>query len=151
VRDVDEKDRMHPSIELTTEEWHLLERLTATVLPSDEQPGACEADVIGFLRRAFGAGRWAGQRELLTTGLRTLDALARSQCGSAFASCPPDACAAVLDRLQRVPHRSARRFLTLAIDMTLAGFLCAPRHGGNRDRIGWTVVGWQPIEPSRTG
>jgi gluconate 2-dehydrogenase gamma chain len=134
-------------IELSTDEWRLLEQLIVTVLPSDDQPGAIEADVIGFLRRAFDAGRWSAQRELFTSGLRTLDALARSRRGSPFAGCAEADRDAIVAALLHTPHPRAGRFLRLLVDMTLAGFLCAPRHGGNRDGIGWTVVGWQPIEP----
>lgn len=134
-------------IDLGAEEWRLLEQLVATVLPSDDQPGAIEADVMGFLRRAFDTGRWSAQRELFTSGLRTLDMLARRRCGSPFASCTAADRDAIVSEFLNIPHPRASGFLRLLVDMTLAGFLCAPRHGGNRERIGWTLVGWQPIEP----
>ncbi len=138
-------------IELNTEQWRVLERAAATVLPGDEQPGAVEADVMGFLRRAFTAGRWSADAELVTSGLRTLDTLARSRYGTPFAHCSPADRDVVLEALRRVPHPGARRFLALLVEMTLTGFLCTPRHGGNRDHVGWATIGWQPIVPARRG
>lgn len=134
-------------IELTVEQWQLLEGLTATVLPSDDAPGAVEAHVGVFLRRAFESGRWSARHELLTSGLRTLELLARSRGHRSFAACGPAERDEILARLQRLPHPQVRRFLALIVEMTLTGFLCDPRHGGNHDGAGWAAVGWQPRDP----
>jgi gluconate 2-dehydrogenase gamma chain len=137
-------------IELSTAQWRALERLTETLLPRDEHAGAADADVIGFLRAALAAGRWARFGELLTSGLATIDAIARARHGRVFASCTCEERDAVLIEVSCVPHPRAQRFLRLVVVMTLAGFLCHPRHGGNRGRIGWGVIGWSPVEPARS-
>ena len=136
-------------IELTAAQWNTLEQLMVTVLPSDEQPGAEEAGVIGFLRCALAQGRWASRGELLASGLGTLDALARSRCGTSFAACGAADRDAMVAVIQRVPQGQTQRFLALVIDMALTGFLCVPRHGGNRHYVGWETIGWRPIDPSR--
>lgn len=136
-------------IELTTAQWEALEQLIVTVLPDDEQPGAGQAGVICFLRRALAQGRWSSRGELLRSGLGTLDALARSRCGLPFAACDAADREAIVALVQRVPQGQTQRFLAFAIDMALTGFLCLPRHGGNHQNVGWETIGWHPVDPSR--
>jgi gluconate 2-dehydrogenase gamma chain len=136
-------------IDLTAAQWQALEQLMITVLPRDEQPGAAEAGVMCFLRRALPQGRWSTSGELLTSGLRTLDALAQQRCGAPFAACGAGDRDAIVAWVQRVPQGQTQRFLALAIEMALTGFLCEPRHGGNRQFAGWKTIGWHPVDPSR--
>jgi gluconate 2-dehydrogenase subunit 3-like protein len=74
--------------------------------------------------------------------------MAAQSYGKPFESCGDAERSEILRRLQRVPHRIARDFLTILVDLTLEGFLCDPSHGGNHAGAGWLAVGYSP-EPRR--
>jgi gluconate 2-dehydrogenase gamma chain len=45
----------------------------------------------------------------------------------------------------RVRGFDGRRFVHLLVVLTLEGFLCDPRHGGNRDGVGWRFARFSPV------
>jgi hypothetical protein len=46
------------------------------------------------------------------------------------------------DAIVAAVRRQRRPFYDLLVDHTVEGLLCAPEYGGNRDRSGWTLVGF---------
>ncbi|HEX5717165.1 MAG TPA: gluconate 2-dehydrogenase subunit 3 family protein [Thermoanaerobaculia bacterium] len=126
------------------EERHrLLTALGETILPADEGPGAAEAGVAGYLERALDR-RAARDRVRIESGLELVDTMARQRHGKVFADCGDEERADVLTELQRVPHRIVRGFLSKIVGLVIEGFLCHPRHGGNRGGVGWRAVGYSP-------
>jgi gluconate 2-dehydrogenase gamma chain len=122
---------------LTPEEARDLEAIAAQIIPSDDSPGAREAGVIHFIDAALGS--FAARRaESLRAGLAELNARVHAAQPHAthFAALDDDAQIAVLKREESTAFFGAVRFLTLA------GMFALPGYGGNRDHIGWKLLGF---------
>jgi gluconate 2-dehydrogenase gamma chain len=114
------------------------------VLPSDDGPGAREADAAGY---ADWYARQPGFRNIqhpLVFGLGLLEQLALSMHGASFAACTPGQQDEVLRKVQNIPHVTAQRFFSVLVWLTLSGFLCPPEYGGNQRRAGWDFIGFTP-------
>lgn len=114
-----------------------IEAVTARIIPTDDSPGAREAGVVWFIDRAL-AGFMAPAAGLVAAGIAGLNeaADARSS-GARFADLPPAAQDAVLRAHDQEP------FFGLVHFLTLAGMFALPAHGGNRDHIGWELIGFE--------
>jgi gluconate 2-dehydrogenase gamma chain len=118
---------------LSAEEARDFEAIAARIIPTTDSPGAREAGVIYFIDRAFGSfhrgdleGARAGYRELVA-GLRR----------GHFA----DLDEAAQDAYLRQHEHSA--FFELLRFMTICGFFGMSSYGGNRNSIGWTLLGME--------
>jgi len=112
-----------------------LDAIAARIIPTDETPGAREAGVIHFIDQALGdfMAEAAGE---LRAGLESLDALAMSAFeGERFSSLEPAAQDALLREIEETPFFGLMHFLTVA------GMFALPSYGGNRDYIGWQLLG----------
>lgn len=122
----------------------VLEAVCARILPSDAEPGATEAGCAEFIDRQLGLPHFDALRAQAERGLERLDDLAAKRHGRGFAQVT----AAEQDELLRAFQRPARglpgaHVFSLLLTLTLEGFLCDPRHGGNRGGVGWTFVGYR--------
>ena len=83
------------------------------------------------------ARHWPEQREPFRVGLSLVQrqVQARSPGARDFAALPAEAQDAVLQSIETDP------FFDVLRGMTLAGLLASPQYGGNRDHVGWTLVG----------
>jgi gluconate 2-dehydrogenase gamma chain len=95
-----------------------IEALAAQIIPSDDGPGAKEAGVIYFIDRAL-ATFDQDQRELYRTGLTAARAT-----GS-------------IASIERTEFFEALR------KHVIMGFLANPAWGGNRDKVGWKLIGFE--------
>lgn len=148
-----------------------VEAITARLIPSDENgPGAREADVVAFIDRQLAGFYGRGQRwylegpfpEPLDTqgyqgphapaalwreGLAALDAHCRAtHDGRGFAELDEAEQDAVLTGLEEgevsLEPVDAEQFFDFAREMTIEGFFADPIYGGNRDMLGWRLVGF---------
>jgi len=94
-----------------------LETLAAQIIPSDDTPGAKEAGVIFFIDRAL-ATFDQDKRPLYRDGL-----IAARAAGLSVA---------------KIEHTE---FFETLRRHTIMGFLASPAWGGNRDQIGWKLIG----------
>jgi len=94
-----------------------IEALAAQVIPSGDGPGAKEAGVIYFIDRAL-ATFDQDQRELYRTGL---------------------AAARPTGSIASIEHTEFFEALRKHVVM---GFLASPAWGGNRDKVGWKLIGF---------
>jgi gluconate 2-dehydrogenase gamma chain len=121
---------------LKQEEAADLEAIAARIMPSDDTPGAREAGVIYFMDKVLG-----NEREevlpALRKGLSDLQGITSTRYGHPALHTLPDG---MLDSLLRdiegTPFFDTVRYLTIA------GMFTAPIHGGNRDQIGWELIGF---------
>jgi len=131
---------------MTVEQRRTLKAATERLIPSTANSGgAAEARVMSFVD-------WAIEQELfeqhfLRVGeaLSLLDDLATSRYGSAFADCNETEQDSIMKGLHAFPHVIPRLRFESLLYITLAGFLCHPRYGGNRDLVGWSQIGFEPI------
>lgn len=122
---------------LTAEQLALVEAIVARLIPSDENgPGAAEARVGRYIERAL-AGAYAEQRSDYARGLEEVDRRASAGYGAGFVELAPDEQDAVLSELEASP------FFELVRRHALEGMFGDPAHGGNADRIGWKLLGYE--------
>jgi gluconate 2-dehydrogenase gamma chain len=113
-----------------------VEAITARILPTDDTPGAKEAGVVYFIDQAL-TGFAKDQAPLFAAGLASLAATVQKAHGSTatFASLTAEQQDAVLRGIEKTEFFGAIRFATLA------GFLSLPKYGGNKDYVGWKMIG----------
>ena len=135
-----------PYKNLSPAEARTLEAIVARLIPSDARsPGALEAGAAGYIDRALGDAL-AASRAAYTAGLAALDAHARAAAGKPFAELDADRQDALLRDLEQnvakgfTPSPSA--FFELVLGHTLEGTFSDPYYGGNRDFIGWELIGY---------
>jgi gluconate 2-dehydrogenase gamma chain len=121
---------------LTPQEAQTLEAVCAQLIPADRDPGAKEAGVVNYIDIQLGKA-FRKYRQQYRGGLAALDADSRARFGTAFAGL---AGAQQVDLLQGVERKSPA-FFDLLLNHTRQGFYGDPRHGGNRDRASWKMLG----------
>ena len=159
----------------------------ARIIPTDDAPGATEADCVEFVDRYLsgieyiyarpdGSGfesltgavarGWAQRIEILrekyVAGVEALDSAARARFGAGFAELETDRQDDILRALEQAGTQSASaggapgegpalqqtltetelEFLPLLVMHTRQGFYCDPIYGGNKNRVGWDVIGF---------
>lgn len=121
---------------LTADEAIELEAVTARIIPTDDTPGAKEAGCYWFIDHALNDFARDAQ-PLVRDGLRDLGrAAARAHGrGARFSALTGEQQDALLKAIERSEFFGFMRF------STIAGFLALPKYGGNKDYIGWQVVG----------
>jgi gluconate 2-dehydrogenase gamma chain len=121
---------------LTPDEFTEIEAITARIIPTDETPGAKEAGVAWFIDlglTTFGVR----DQPLIRDGLVRLSReVARAHRGKRrFSELTAEQQDAMLKTMEETPFFGFTRFATIA------GLLALPRYGGNKDYIGWELVG----------
>jgi gluconate 2-dehydrogenase gamma chain len=174
-------------------QWDTVRAACARIIPTDDDPGATEAGVVGFIDQylsgidyvyanPWGSGwlrlegkqaeawerRIARLQERYRSGLERLDDLSRTQFGADFRDLSEEdqdeALAALSGRPQPQPisaygdaaaqagsdavllsqpvtDENLDFFGTLVLH-TRMGFYGDPAYGGNKDRVGWTTIGF---------
>jgi len=117
-----------------------IDAIATLIIPSDGSPGAREAHVIDFIDRALD-GFAKEQRPLFASGLADLKtrAAAARQGGASFASLDAAGQTAILHDLEHAKSE----FFTAMLAATAAGMFSNPEYGGNRDKIGWKMIGFE--------
>jgi len=111
--------------------------IAARIIPSDETPGATEAGAIYFMDTVL-SGSHSDMLPAMREGLANLQSLAQSTYGSnTFSALNAEQQDALLTQIEKEEFFSTMRFLTIAGTFTL------PEYGGNRDGIGWKLIGFE--------
>jgi gluconate 2-dehydrogenase gamma chain len=124
---------------LSPEQGADLAAIAAQIIPTDETPGAREAGVIFFIDRSLATFAKA-QRPALDQGWKDLrKRVAKTHPGQrSFAALSDTQQIALLTALEK--EKSS--FFQAMRGATLAGMFASPEHGGNRDKIGWKLIGF---------
>jgi len=122
---------------LSPEEAVEFEAIAAQIIPSGDSPGAKEAGVIYFIDTLL-ADIDPELYEPLQQGLQSLHAQVRNAYDTAsFAGLNKSRQIEALQKIDETPFFENMRFLTLA------GMFSNPSYGGNRDEIGWKLIGME--------
>lgn len=131
---------------LSAPEARELEAIAARILPTTDTPGAREAGVIWFMDQSFGS--------IMKENLQMArDGLAEFQAGVAEAFSGAKLFSDLGESEQDTYLKSHEEsgFFGFIRFMTLAGFFGMSSYGGNRDDVGWKLLGmdgqhhaWQP-------
>ena len=115
-----------------------LEAATGRIIPADRDPGALEAGVVDYIENTL-ATYEAEHVPLYVDGIQELDRLAGERFASeAFVQLRTEQQDQILAHLEE--KRSP--FFALLLEHTMQGFYGDPRHGGNRDRVSWKMIGF---------
>lgn len=134
---------------LTAAESAALDAFAARILPSDDgTPGAHEARAVHFIDRGL-TGAMAASREQYAVGLAALDAHAMELQGVPFSALPAADQDAIIDAMTRnaiptYPMLNAGFFNTVRTH-TIEGTFSDPYYGGNRDFVGWELLGYPGV------
>jgi gluconate 2-dehydrogenase gamma chain len=114
--------------------------IASLIIPSDETPGAREAGVIDFIDRSLSTFA-REQRPLFATGLADLErrSAVADPGAKSFARLDASQQTAILHQLEQ----SKSEFFTAMLAATAAGMFANPEYGGNRDKIGWKLIGFE--------
>jgi gluconate 2-dehydrogenase gamma chain len=123
---------------LSAEQAVEIEAVAAQVIPTDDSPGAREARVIYFIDRALTTFD-KEQQPLYVKGLKDLQAKQKKMFKSAakFSDLNAEQQIKVLKALEK------SQFFEMVRAHTIMGFLSDPSYGGNHDKIGWKLIGFQ--------
>jgi len=133
----------------SNEEWAVLLAACDRVLPRDEDPGALDAGVPEYIDRMMQTPELYEMRGDLTNGLQLIDGKSRAQYGKGFAEITAEQQDAMLKSFRTQPTTSPEgHFFELLVVFVLEGFLGDPSYGGNKERVGWTLVGFDTSMPA---
>ena len=123
---------------LSEAEAREVETLAAQIIPTDGTPGAREAGVIYFIDRAL-ATFDADKRALYTEGIRQAQDKRRElfPASQSIAALQPDE---QIRLLHAIEHAD---FFELLRTHTIMGFFGNPSYGGNRNKAGWKLIGFE--------
>ncbi len=138
------RDDAKPFVALAAADAADLAAIAERIIPSGETPGAREAGVIWFMDQAL-SGFMSAALGLVTSGLADLNRRVLAEgLETRFVGLDAQAQDRLLTAIEAEPFFEAVHF------MTLAGLFAMPAHGGNRDHVGWKLIGfehahgWQP-------
>ena len=158
---------------LTQPEIRFLDAAVARLIPADELgPGAKEADVTWFIDRQL-AGTWGTHgrnyrmgpwqegtpqqgfqsrltpQEIYRHAIRDIDLHCARQYGRAFCLLTAQQQDEILGALEQggieLASLPSKLFFGLLLRNTEEGFFADPMYGGNRDKIGWKLIGFPGV------
>ena len=113
-----------------------VEAMAAQIIPTDETPGAREARVINFIDRALVTFS-KGSQPAYTKGLAELQA----QTTQLFPTASRFSALTSAQQIQVLTAMEKSPFFNLVRTHTITGFFASPVHGGNQNKVGWTLIG----------
>ena len=120
---------------LTAAEAREFEAIAARIIPTTDTPGAREAGVVHFFDQTFASFN-APMLNPARGGLQQFSAALEGDVP--FSELPESEQDAFLESQQSTPFFGMLQF------MTLCGFFGMSKYGGNRDGVGWELVGMTP-------
>ena len=126
-----------PSL-LSSAEFADVAAIAAQIIPTDATPGAREAGVAQFIDRAL-ATVFARFARDFRDQLAAFQLRYRTQypAASSFAALTDQQQLEFLKQVERTPFFERVRLLTII------GMFAMPKYGGNRDGVGWKLIGFQ--------
>jgi len=116
------------------------EAFSALIVPTDDTPGAREAGTVYFADQALGSFMQF-LAPVIRDGLADMAERARDASGAASGFADLDE-AAQLDIMRDV-ERDNPGFFGAARLLVLLGLSSNPEYGGNRDKVGWRLLGFE--------
>lgn len=117
-----------------------IDALVARIIPTDDTPGAREMGVARFIDHAL-----AGFLGPLAAGLRTGLADFESSCRARHAGSDGFAALGAEQQLQWLRQVEHTPFFESLQQLTVLGALTMPEYGGNRNGLGWQLIGFEDL------
>jgi gluconate 2-dehydrogenase gamma chain len=135
------KSALPVAVHMSPQEVELCAAACDAVLPPDNEPGAVQMGVVEYIDRRF--DRTHEEPARFTNGLRKLDEWSRTTAGHGFLDLPQASRERTLSAWAAKGGPEGRSFVDSLVLQTLEGALSDPAYGGNRNRAGWTLIGFQ--------
>ena len=116
----------------TPDEAKEVESVAAQIIPADETGGAREAGVIRFIDLTLATYETEAQPQY-RDGLKML----AEKSGGRFSALDDARQIEVLRGIEK------SEFFGMVRNHTVIGFFSHPKHGGNQDRMGWKLIGFE--------
>lgn len=135
-------DAMREALPFTTftpSEGADFDALAARIVPTDDTPGAREAGSVYFADHALGSFL-SDLLPIVREGLVGVDARAtQASTGQRFADLPAEA----QDQIIAAVETEDPQFFFFLRTLVMLGIVGHPDYGGNRDQIGWELIGFE--------
>jgi len=115
-----------------------IDAITSQIIPSTDGPGAHEAGIVYFIDRALSTFD-ADKREAYRSGMAAVEKK-RQELFPGSKSIVALSSAQQIQLIKAIEHTE---FFELLRTHTMYGFLGNPSYGGNRDHIGWKLIGFE--------
>jgi gluconate 2-dehydrogenase gamma chain len=116
------------------------------ILPRDEDPGAKDANVPAYIDRMLQTPELKQMKSDFLQGLAALERRSQSMFKTGFVAATPEQQDELLTIFKDSGARTGEaHFFELLVVLTLEGFLGDPSYGGNKDRVGWHLVGFDTV------
>jgi len=127
---------------LSADEAGTLSNLCGQIIPEDQDAGAASAGVVNYIDVQL-AGRLKRMKKVYREGIAELNDVSVKKYGSRFSGMAEQQQAELLraiDGDKEWKGSQLQRFFRIVIEHTMQGFYGDPRHGGNRNRVSWTML-----------
>jgi gluconate 2-dehydrogenase subunit 3-like protein len=115
-----------------------IEAVAAQIIPKDDSPGAREAGTIYFIDRALTTFD-QDKQAAYTQGLKDL----RAKTGELFPNAEKFSSLSPAEQVQVLTAMEKTAFFGQVRVHTIVGFFANPEYGGNQDKIGWNLIGFE--------
>jgi hypothetical protein len=121
----------------TDEQAADIDAMASQIFPTDATPGAHEARCVYFIDRALVTFA-RPSRPVYTQGFKDLQAKTKELFPSAakFSALTAPQQIQVLTAIEKTP------FFTTVRNHTITGMFASPQHGGNYNKVGWKLIGF---------
>jgi gluconate 2-dehydrogenase gamma chain len=123
---------------LTPAERADVEAISAQIIPSDGTPGAREAGAVVFIDRAL-ATFFSSVANDFRAGLAAF----HSACHARHPDCESFAALSSGQQIQFLHEVESTPFFVRVRLLTVLGTFASPAYGGNRDGVGWKLIGFE--------
>jgi gluconate 2-dehydrogenase gamma chain len=127
----------------TPAQAQIVDALCEQLIPADQDPGAKEAGVVNYIDLQL-SKRFRKHRGVYQQGIEAIESAGRKKFGRRFVELTADQQVEVMNAVEE----SSQVFFDLIVAHARQGFYGDPRHGGNRNRVSWKMVGL-PFPPVR--
>jgi gluconate 2-dehydrogenase gamma chain len=131
---------------LNAAQWQTVEAITGRIVPTDNQPGAIEANCVNFIDKTL-ANEDAPSRPDFIAGLASLDIACAKKLGKSFVELNASQQDQMLSELESDSAKgwpnmgpAGSVFFELVRTLTIMGFMADPKYGGNANLAGWRVA-----------
>ena len=120
----------------TVEEALTVDAICEQLIPADRDPGARQARAVHFIDIQL-TKHFKRYQRIYRQGIASVDASSRAKFSKRLVELTPEQQTEVLADIEE----KSEAFFELILTHTRQGFYGDPRHGGNRDRVSWRMLG----------
>jgi gluconate 2-dehydrogenase gamma chain len=137
VKAAEEAHKMGAFTFFTREQAALVDAMAAQIFPTDDKPGAKEAQVIYFIDVAL-VTYAQNKQKVYTEGFEQLQAKTKE----VFPAAASFAALSSAQQIELLHAIEKTEFFRAVREHTITGMFSAPQHGGNYGKVGWKMIGF---------